>query len=133
MAKQTLYGSGKNAVQQTDHIRSTKVLNSAGFSSGGPSTTSPFSGAPLRNGSQVSDGNSVKSAHWPAGNPYNEHARDESGVLGGGIKAQNAGRYADSPVPSGATLPDKNQMSKAAESASAPAGTISGDGVLGRG
>lgn len=73
-----------------------------------------------------------KTTNHGVGNPYNEFQADSAGVLGPGIKGQNAGRNTDSPVQTGAPMPDTNQVTKQAEANSVPSG-LPGEGVLGRG
>ena len=106
MAKQSLFGSGKNAVQQTGHIRSSSNYNG---------------------------GQATKTHVGTSGNPYNEFVRDDKGVLGPNVVAQNAGRSPDNPVPDNAQLPNLAIRSKASEASSlASEAQFPADGVMHR-
>jgi len=135
MAKQSLYGSGKNAIQQTAHIRSTKVPGgNQGFSSnklGGDTTPGPSGGAPLS--TQVRQEVSSKKVLATGMNPFNQFEGDAAGVLGGNVVRQNAGRTPDDPVPDNAELPNLSIRTKAAEAASlASEAQFPADGVMHR-
>jgi hypothetical protein len=96
---------GKNGVQQSAHIRSIKGAT-------GQSAT-------IKTNVGVT-------------NPFNEFQGDAKGVLGPNVVAQNAPAH-DSPVPSGAQMPDTGSTKSGV---AAPAGgktSFPGDGVLGRG
>lgn len=116
MAKQSLFGSGKNAVQQTSHIRSTKVPGgNQGFSSnrlGNDTEPGPARGAPLS--TQVKKEVSTKKVLRDGMNPFNDYEGDAKGVLGPNVVAQNAGRTPDDPVPDNAPMPNLAIRSKAA-------------------
>lgn len=135
MASSKSMFEGKNAVQQSAHIRSSKPTNGAGFNRQVlTNTQTQFSpGTPVRNGAHV---DATVAKHYLADNPYNPMDRDEAKVLGPNVAGQNAGRYPDSPVPSSAQTPNIAITSKAgqvAASASISPNVPPGDGVLGRG
>jgi hypothetical protein len=135
MAKQSLFGSGKNAIQQTAHIRSTKVPGgNQGFSTGslgGDTVPGPNGGAPLSSAKRQE----VTSTKIEADgmNPYNRFEGDSAGVLGANVKGQDGGRTTDSPVPERAEMPNLGIKTKAAESASKSGDdTFPSDGVMHR-
>lgn len=137
MAKQSLFGSGKNSIQQTGHITSRKVSNSSGFSSQKSlgADTSPGSGpgAPFKDADRKDDSNVRRSNYPRGGNPYNPHDTNEQGVLGVNLSATDATQ--DSPVPAGATRSHTNLPALKLSDASAIPGTLDrfpADGVLGK-
>ncbi len=135
MAKQSLYGSGKQAIQQTSHIRSTVVPNgNQGFreaSLGGDTRPGPDGGAPLS--SQTVPTISVHKGTFVRGNPNNAYVADGPGVLKADVNA--AAPATDSPVPADHQMPLKDMASKAAEVSVAAApeqNSFPGAGVMHR-
>lgn len=134
MAKQTLFGSGKNAVQQTSHIRSIKVPNgNQGFSNrslGSDTKPGDERGAPLMSTRRMEKNVSHRVLN---DNPYNKFDRDNTtGVVFDATDYQTPANTTDSPVPGGATKPARGMAAKAINIAQAPTGdTFPADGVLG--
>ena len=128
---------GKNAVQQSAHIRSVKHPGgNQGFSSNnlGSGTTlrsGNDTGAPLHNHAKPQT--DKKHAPVVRGNPFNPFVGNTAGVLGPNVKGQDAGLYQDSPVPGAAQKPNTSIISKAGEVAAETGQSLHPDGVLGRG